>query len=274
MDATIDQEALDLEDRGLPWAQDPNIPDDTIDLWRRAPNWYTITELNRRFLEGRLVVCPSYSEPVAAETERFSRLMELHDYGVNSTQSCPGEFSPDKLERRRSFLYFSIPSNGVSTASPHALLKFIQALLASPEIYTHIRFQYYYAFNPVGRDPAIRRLLRFGSCSNLPQPGDRVWEEERWKYAFERRGDDVKAVYFLHGQYRGHTQGDRWDDGAWYWVRTGHSSFGDDQRPFPASYQADPLQISVVARDWKFHQIGDLILRLLIESGIQPAFRR
>lgn len=258
----------DLEDRGLPGDHDPTIRDDTRQLWRDAPDWYHLTELNRRYLAGGLALCPSYKFPVEPETQNFENLLDLHDYGIISTNSSPGTGPEDEELLQRPFLFFNIPTHGLSTTSPDALLKFVQALKASTKVYAHIRFQYFNAPHGIERDQGISSLMVNGSCNNLPDIGGPVWESEGWS----RDRDDwghVCGFTFVQSRYV-----DDPDETGDLRIPTGGSSFEDDPNPIPASHIVDPLHISVLARDWNFTGIGQLIQDLLDESGILPDYRR
>lgn len=269
MDEAIAQEAENIEDRGLPGKHDPNLRNDILGLWQQATNWYTLTELNRRYLEGRLALCPSYDFPVEPETEFFSRLLELHDYGIISTNSCPGTRPEDGERSQRAFLFFNIPTRGLRATSPYALYSFVQALVASTEVYAHVRFQYYNAPYGIQRDAIIDGLMQRGSYNNLPRIDDDAWRGEGWSYDRDDQGhactlNFVQAVSLSE-------RGTGIEDSR---IQTCGSSFRDDENPISASHRADPLQISVVARDWNYTAIGELIERLLTRSGILPAYSR
>lgn len=264
MDVRTAREADDIEDRGLPGEHDRTSREDTLRLWERAPNWYTIVELNRRFIEGRLSFCPSYDESVAQETDDFSGLLELHDYGLVSTNSCPGGEIDDSYQR--AFLFFNIPTRGLQTTSHDALPNFVQALVASNEVYAHVRFQYYNALFQGERDSNISGLMRVGWFSNLPNIGDSAWDEEGWSYDEDDQGQAC-TFNFIQAMYPDNTTGD-------YRIQTCGSSFRDDRNPIRASCEADPLQISVVARGWGCKNIGELIKNLMDQAGILSSYGR
>lgn len=267
MDGVIAQEADEIEELGLPDEHDTNgIHNRILGLWHRAPNWHTITELNRRFLEGRLLYCPSYNLPVEIETDDFSGLLRLHDYGLISTCSCPG--GEQDHTRQRAFLFFSLPTHNLRTTSPNALSDFVSALAESPAVYAHIRFQYYNAPNEVERDPVISGLMRSGSYGNIPTINSDVWIEEGWTYDRDDR-NYACSFNFIQAQDL-----DDLEDTGHYRIPTCGSNFRDDENPIPASHAADPLQISVVARDWNYSDIGRLVQNLMDQSGILPEYRR
>lgn len=155
MDETIVQEAENIEaewlmygglwDEPVEGAPSPErqngIRDRVINLWRYAHNWITMSELNRRFLQRRLPVCPSYGQPPEPETARFSSLLPLHDYGIITTNSCPGWVDTTRTTRQRAFLCFSIPTQDPSISS-RTIYNFVQRLRQSTEVRTYIRFQY------------------------------------------------------------------------------------------------------------------------------------
>lgn len=265
MDPIIAREAEEIEDRGLPGTHDKTVYQDTLALWRRAPNWHTLTELNRRYLESRLTICPSYDEPVAEETDGFSGILELHDYGALSTSSSPA--SKNEHSEQRAYLFFNLPTRDLRSTSPVALSNFVQALVASTEVYAHVRFQYN---NPPDnqRDPIISGLMQFGSFSNLPNIDDDVWKEEGWSCDKDDLGQAV-TLNFEQARYLS----DHSNTGD-YRIQTCGSIFRDDEAPIAASHRADPLQISVVAKDWKYNEIGELVKNLMVQAGIQPAYRR
>lgn len=271
MDPTFIQQADEIEYRGLPGDHDRTLENDLLELWWNAPDWYALTELNRRYLEGRLPLCPSYNSPVWPETESFSNLRELHDYGIISTNSCPGSLGDTEL-RQRPFLFFNIPTHGLKTTSPNALLTFVEKLRASTKVYAHIRFQYFNAPQGIERDGDISRLMVKGSYNNLPKIDGADWELEGWSCDTDER-DHVCSFNFVQSKYLDDPDGDHTGDLR---IPTSGSSFGDDANPIRASYMADPLQISVLASatDWEFTGIGQLIKDLLVESGIAPAYGR
>lgn len=268
MDSTFLQRADDIEDRGLPGPHDPTLVIDARQLWWDAPDWYHLTELNRRYLEGKLPLCPSYDEHVWSETARFSNLLELHDYGIISTNSSPGSLGHPEL-RQRPFLFFNIPTHGPTTTSPDALRNFVQKLQASTEVYAHIRFQYFNAPHGIQRDRGISSLMLHGSYHNLPINSP-LWESEGWTITPDGPGQSdnlnfVQSVYL-----------DDPSDYARMPIQTNGSLYRDDLNPIRVSHMADPLQISVLAPDsnWDYTGIGQLIKRLLDESGILPAYPR
>lgn len=247
-----------------------------IDLWKRAPNWDTLVELNRLYLMRKLPVCASYGQPPDAETDVFPNILLLHSYGVITTNSCPGwerqlEFS-SLFARQRAFLFFSIPTHNLQTTSSDSIYNFIQRMKGSSEVRVYIRFQYDNALNGVQRDPNISGLMQYGSCDNLPDSDDPVWEQEGWDVDPDDEGV-VRFFDFTQEQRRKGTEGD-WTDHGKYGFSTFGSSFQDDNAPFQASRAADPLQIaaSVVARDWNYTGIGDLVKYCLDQSGIIPRY--
>ncbi|KAJ0120874.1 uncharacterized protein J7T55_015609 [Diaporthe amygdali] len=274
MDATIAQEAQDIENEYLSGARkesEGSLKLRVYDLWRRARNWHTITELNRRYLQRRLPVCPSYGMAPDSETDSFTSLLRLHDYGIISTNSCPGwQRSQSDTQhrgfgpvRQRAYMFFSIPTLNSETITSEALSVFIENLLSAPEVYAYIRFQYDNAPNGVERLPEINHLMgEYGSCSSLPAYGERLWKKEEWDV-------DDGTVYFVNEQKQSSQQ---WVQSGIYGIVTSGSTFHDAAPPLPASHAADPLQIAVVARDWDFRQIGELLERLLNESGIRAAY--
>lgn len=270
MDLTIAQRADEIECQGLP----PDGTDlrmlhhETVELWRQAPNWYTMTELNRRFLEGRLL-CPSYDFFVEAETERFLKLLVLHDYGVITTSSCPG--MEEAVTRQRQYLYFSIPTQD-SSIPPGAIRNFVQALVNSPYVYAHVRFQYYSACPGIVRHQDISDLMSKGSCNNLPELGGLEWSMEGWSHDEDGYGR-LCAFNWPQEQFREGAEED-WDhtNSGDIGITTSGSIFRDDENPMPASHTLDPLQIPVVARDWDYTGIGELIEQLLIDSGFTREF--
>ncbi|KAG6353752.1 hypothetical protein INS49_005461 [Diaporthe citri] len=272
MDPNFARRIDDIEDRGLPGDHDQTLEDDVHQLWRDAPDWYALTELNRRYLEGSLPLCPSYRFPVEPETENFENLLALHDYGIISTNSCPGTGLGDTELRQRSFLFFNIPTRGLVTTSPDALPNFVRDLGEASEVYAHIRFQYLNAPHGIERDPDISRLMVSGSYNTLPKIDGDDWESEGWTYDTDERGH-VCGFTFEQSKYLDDLDGDHTGDLR---IPTGGSSFGDDESPIQASHMADPLQISVLARgsDWDFTGIGKLIKGLLDDSGILSAYRR
>lgn len=245
-----------------------------IDLWKRAPNWDTLIELNRLYLMRKLPVCASYGQPPDAETDLFSNILLLHSYGIITTNSCPGwerqlEFS-SMFARQRAFLFFSIPTRNLQTTSSDSLYNFIQRMKGSSEVRVYIRFQYDKASNGIQRDPNISGLMQYGSCDNLPDSDDPVFEQEGWDLDPDDEGV-VRFFDFTQEQRRKGTDGD-WDDHGEYGFSTFGSSFQDDNAPFEASHAADPLQIAVVARDWNYTAIGDLVKYYLDQSGIIPRY--
>lgn len=76
----------------------------------------------------------------------------------------------------------------------------------------------------------------------------------------------IQSFTFVHEQRR---QGGRrgWTEYAQTHISTHGSSFQDDYNPLPASLAADPLQITVVAREWSYTgtDIGNLIMGLLTQ---------
>lgn len=279
MDETIDREAHEIErwcqSYDLPCA--PGIrPGDELSnqirgLWERAPNWHTMIELNRRYLQRRLPVCAGYGMPPEEETDRFAKLLRLHDYGVISTNSCPGwmkqlDHSP-AFSRQRAFLTFSIPTRTLFANTPNALCNFVEKLSKSEELYAFVRFKYDNAPHGVQRHREIISLMEFGYCCSFPDSTSKEWEMEKWRLG----GDDEDTGFLVPQEQR------RQNSQAWY--HHGHTSvdfsgsdFEDDDEPFPASHAEDPLQISVIAKDWDYREIGESIERLLIDSGIVPGF--
>lgn len=261
MDPNIERKANDIEDRGIPEDHDPTLRQEALDSWREAPSWYDLTELNRRYLEGRLPLSPSCNEYIWSETSRFSNLPELLDYGIISTNSSPGTLEDPEL-LQRPFLFFNIPTHGLSTTLPNALLNFVEKLKDSTEVYAHIRFQYSNAPHGIERDQAISSLMLDGSYHNLT-----VDESAGWTITTDpiRQTDNLN---FVQSMYR--------DDPETMPIQTTGSIFRDDENPIRASHMVDPLQISVLAPDWNWDYtwIGELIQDLLDESGILPAYRR
>lgn len=290
MDETIDHEAQDIEHwwqnyggawdpttRGSPPSDEKDsISNRVINLWRYAPSWSTMIELNLRYLTRRLPICASYGQPPDRETDQFSELLYLHEYGIISTNSCPGWELPihgsSASARQRNFLYFSIPTRNLQTASPHALYNFVHQLMKSSVVRVYIRFQYHDAPDEVQRDPNITGLMPFGSCDNLPDSGGTVWEQEGWDVTIDDDGQ-VKSFDFTYEQRRQDAEGE-WTEHGIYSIDRSDSSFKDDDNPFPASHAADPLQICIVARDWNYRAIGELIKQCLDQSGILPEYGR
>lgn len=290
MDKAFDQEAQNIERRwqnyggvwhpttqGCPSSQDrDDISDQVIKLWRIAPNWSTMIELNLRYLTRRLPVCASYGQPPDIETDRFSSLLHLHEYGIISTNSCPGWeqsiHGSSAAIRQRAFLYFSLPTCNFPTVSPDTLQNFVQSLQNSSMVRALIRFQYRDAPRGVQRDPNIIGLMPYRSCDNLPEYDSHDWRAEDWDMEL---GDDgqVATFTFPYEQRRQDAKGD-WADVASYDIETSGSSFRDHDDPFPASHAVDPLQIYVVARDWDFREIGELVKCLMDQSGILPHYGR
>lgn len=281
MDETIDREAHEIEhwcqSNGVPCAPgtrpDGELLKQIRGLWEHAPSWHTMIELNRRYLQRRLPVCAGYEMPPDEETDRFTNLLRLHDYGVISTNSCPGwEDQLDDLptfKRQRAFLKFSIPTRTLFANTPDALYNFVKKLRDSEEVYAFVRFKYDNAPDGVQRDPDISKLMEFGYCCSFPDSEKAVWKEEDWDLV-ENDLKEVTGFSIPQEQRRQHSQ-------AWY--RYGYqevyfsgSDFDDDNNPFPASRAADPLEVSVFAKDWDYREIGDSIERLLIDSGIVPGF--
>ncbi|KAI3390436.1 hypothetical protein diail_9658 [Diaporthe ilicicola] len=264
--------ANDIEDRWIPnnanWNQ---VHNEVRDLWQRAPNWYNITELNPRYLEGRLPVCASYGGYVEEETTRFDYryLLDLHDFGLLSTNSCPGWETTGS--RQRAFLYFSFPTQHPNVSS-RAIRAFMQMLVDSPDVYAYVRFQYVQQPNGVVRDPVISGLMPDGSLSSLPSLNAQGFDAEGWNLRRDRQGR-VSAINYPQEQTRGLPNG-RWAIRGDDRISIYDSSFRDGPNPMPASVRADPLQISVVARDWEYREIGGLINRLLHAAGIPRAFAR
>lgn len=242
MDPTFARQVDEIEDRGLPGDHDPTLKDDALKLWQQAPNWHALTELNRRYLEGRLPLCPSYNRPVELETESFSNLLRLHDYGIISTNSCPGSLGDTELQQRP-FLFFNIPTRGLETTSPDALLNFVKDLVGSTVVYAHIRFQYFSAPHGIERDPNISGLIVKGSYNNLPKVDGALWESEGFTCDTDDQGHYC-SLTFVHSKYLDDPDGDHSGDLR---IPTSGSSFGDDRNPILASHMADPLQISVLA---------------------------
>ncbi|KAI3391411.1 hypothetical protein diail_7389 [Diaporthe ilicicola] len=283
MDETIAQEAQRVENwwrqyngfwygddaRSPPIEQKESAWSQVLGLWERAPNWHTISELNRRYLQRRLPVCASYGQPPDMETNSFRNLDRLHDYGIISTNSCPGWEYP--LERQRAYLFFSIPTRNLQTTSPNALINFVRFLMSSREVYAHIRFQYENPPGGIQRDQQLMNLMQPQSCSNLPEYDDvnenSVWMREGWDIDPERA-----LLWFVQHQTRQNPNG-IWATHGHYGISMNGSSLQDQDDPYAASHAADPLQIAVVARDWRFRGIGQLIENLLIRSGIARGFR-
>lgn len=242
-------------------------------LWKNAPNWHTMIELNRRYLQRRLPVCAGYGMPPDDETDRFTNLLRLHDYGIISTNSCPGweiqlDYSP-AFSRQRAYLTFSIPTRTLFANAPKALLNFVQKLKASQELYALIRFKYINAPYGVQRDPEINALMGFGYCDSFPDSKSDEWIEEDLDVAHDTN-DHFIGFHVPQEQRRQNSQA--WNQHGLTTVYVSGSDFKDDNNPFPASHAADPLHITVIAKNWHYREIGQLIERLLIESGIMPGF--
>lgn len=283
MDETIDREAHEIEhwcqSNGVPCAPgtrpDGELLKQIRGLWEHAPNWHTMIELNRRYLQRRLPVCAGYGMPPDEETDRFTNLLRLHDYGVISTNSCPGwedqlDDSPT-FKRQRAFLKFSIPTRTLFANTPDALYNFVKKLRDSEELYAFVRFKYDKAPDGVQRDREINSLMEFGNCCSFPDSTSEEWKMEKWELDGDDDDDDEVTGFLVPQEQR------RQSSQAWY--HYGHtrvdmsgSDFGDNNKPFPASHAADPLQISVFAKDWNYKEIGESIERLLIDSGIVPGF--
>lgn len=282
MDDAIAQEADDIEDLGVPDFDDiettQNMRNRIRRLWRRARNWYTITELNRRYLEGRLGSCASYGGFVDPETDAILGLPDLHDYGLISTNSCPGweNFRILPPVRQRAYLFFSIPTLNLNTTSRDSLRNFIQALVDSRDVYTHVRYQYYNAPNTAQRDRSIIDMMPQGSCHSLPIFDPNVWVTEGWGTDLDGQGHICAFSFVQDQRFDGYTGDWSYEDTGDLRISTCGSSFRDDHRPFPASHAVDPLQISVVARDWGYTgtDIVNLIRALLDQSGILRGYGR
>lgn len=282
MDETIDREAQEIEH----WCQsyfacDPNTrPSDSMQrrirsLWQHAPNWDTMTELNRRYLQRRLPVCAGYGSPPDEETDHFINLLRLHDYGIISTNSCPGwkvqlDNSP-AFARQRAYLTFSIPTTPdiLVVNTPDALRNFVEELMTSQELYAFIRFKYNDALDGVERDPEITGRMVYGYCCTFPDSKDDEWSEEDFDLVHDAN-EHVTGIILPQEQRCENSQ-------AWYnygvsGVDLSGSDFLDDNDPLRASHEADPLQTSVFAKDWDYSEIGQLIEGLLIGSGIMPGF--
>lgn len=232
MDPNTKRKADDIEDRGIPEDHDPTLRQEALDLWREAPSWYDLTELNRRYLEGRLPLSPTCNEYIWSETSRFSNIPELLDYGIISTNLSPGTLEDPEL-LQRPFLLFSIPTHGLATTSPDALINFIQKLRASTEVYT-VRFQYSNAPHGIERDQGISSLMLYGSYHSLPI------NNPPWTITPEGPGGSDK-INFVQAMRRNAPETMP--------IQTRGSIFRDDENPIRASHMADPLQISVLAPD-------------------------
>ncbi|KAG6362544.1 hypothetical protein INS49_007636 [Diaporthe citri] len=281
MDETIHREAQEIELSWQsfvgPWHPGTEPSDsfwkNVLGLWERAPNWHTMTELNRRYLQRRLPVCAGYGSPPDRETDSFMNLLRLHDYGIISTNSCPGwedqlDDSP-AFTRQRAYLNFSIPTRTLIANNPKALNNFIEKLMKSNELYAFIRFKYDNAPNGVQRDPQITKLMKFGYCCSFPDSASKEWKEEKWDSATNHR-KEVTRYHVPQEQMRQDSQA--WEPHGDIDVDRSGSGFDDDDDPFPASRAEDPLQISVFAKDWSYREIGQLIEGHLIDSGIVPGF--
>lgn len=241
-------------------------------LWKYAMNWATLVELNRRYLLRRLPVCGSYYDPPDSETDDFNNLLRLHDYGLLSTNSCPGWILDD--ERQRAFLYFSIPTHDLttirSTNTSRAVRQFLERLLSSRDVRTVIRFAYDNPPAGVQRAPEIEAFMPDGSRHNIPPNTQDEYREEGWHGPLR-----TYRFLFEHRLTRKNLEQD-WDDDRYcYGISHSGSAFRDDAPgaiPLHGSWRADPLQVYVVARDWNYRGIGALIEELLIDVGILPAF--
>lgn len=281
MDVTIDRQAQEIER----WYQSNIGPcahkthpggwvkDQIMALWKNAPNWHTMIELNRRYLQRRLPVCAGYGMPPDDETDRFTNLLRLHDYGIISTNSCPGfeiqlGNSP-VFARQRAYLFFSIPSRILFANAPKALFNFVKKLRDCKELFAFIRFKYNNAPNGAQRDQEINGLMGYGYCCSFPDSGNKEWKREKWGLGTDK---DENVISILVPQEQRRQNSQTWKYHGSSDVYLSGSDFHDDINPFPASHATDPLHIAVFARDWNFTEIGQLIERLLIESGIMPGF--
>lgn len=296
MDETIDREAQAIERAWQrfvgPWLLGTE-PSDSFKrlvrvLWERALNWHTMTELNRRYLQRRLPVCAGYGSPPDEETGYFMNLLRLHDYGIISTNSCPGwekklHASP-AFTRQRAYLNFSIPTRAFPANTSNELLDFIHKLMKSEEVYACIRFKYEDAPDGVQRDPDINGLMKFGNCNSFPNKKSEEWIEEKWASDCEYDHEDcendhedcendheVFTYYVTQEQIRQDSEGP-WEFLGHDAIEMSGSDFNDDDNPFPASHAADPLQVYVFAKYWYYREIGQLIEQLLIDSGFVPGF--
>lgn len=279
MDETIDREAQEIERSWQsyigPWLLETEPTDSFWKavrvLWERAPDWHTMTELNRRYLQRRLPVCAGYRSPPDEETDYFVNLLRLHDYGIISTNSCPGwEIQLDDspaFARQRSYLTSSIPTRTSGENTPEPMRNFVEKLMTSQELYAFIRFKYDEAPDGVARDPEINGRMVYGHCCSFPDSASEEWIEEEWDLDFDSE-DQVISVTQEQRRQNSRT----WNFHGHQDVYLSGSDFDDDNNPFPASHAADPLHISVFAKDWYYREIGQLIEGLLIESGIMPEF--
>lgn len=284
----------DPEGRVLSEGQRANLIHRCLKLWEKAPNWSTLLELNRRFLERDLPVCASFRSPPDRETDSFANILRLHNYGLLTTDSCRG-WKTD-LVRQRAYLYFNIPTQTPSsavahlygfgkfihrilpapaTSQSHALCQFIELLLAAPDIRAYIRFQYAAPSTEVRRDPAILALMRAGGGSrhSLPRQGDPEWEKEGWDLVEDPQGQGG-GFSFIHQLKRSSVE-QPWryrPEIEMYGITEHGSEFHDNAKPILASWKADPLHICVVARKFRYRQIGQLIEQLLLEAGVNACF--
>lgn len=209
-------------------------------LWRAAEKYFELLNLNRKYIDGKLLSTPYHGDPFDEEKWKPG-LLSLHDYGLLTTDSRSSKHT--WVEKwNRPFLEFLLPRSNINIMEA-----FCEALCRHPKIVTWITKAPNFGDEPNESKP-IFSTNNFGHHSR----GDYNLSKTR---TAESRNALIGTDFDLEG---------RPENVEWRYLNSDCANVDD--------YCA--LNVIVAGREWiESVDLPNLVRSVAITSGMRPVYK-